>query len=110
MNSSCADSHCHGQMRHLPRGIDQMPLTTSSAILPHEKVLIISAKQRLLDLHCNADAGKGAKVVTKGFVPVVKQHHDTHEDMPNRRHDHVRSQTEGHTPMKGAHLSAVGPV
>lgn len=39
MNSSCADSHCHGQMRHLPRGIDQMPLTTSSAILPHEKVL-----------------------------------------------------------------------
>ena len=54
------------------------------------------------------DAGIGAKVVTQAFVPVVKQHHDTQEDMPNRRHDDVTSQIEGRTPMKGDHQSDVG--
>ena len=54
------------------------------------------------------DAGIGAKAVIEAFVPVVKQHHDTQEDMPNRRHDDVTSQIKGCTPMKGNHQSDVG--
>ena len=58
-------------MRHLPRGIDQMPLTTFSAMFNQKKVLAFSVIRHCLIAFADADARREAKVVTEAFVPVV---------------------------------------